>query len=94
MREVGSGVVIECEVKANSRSPYVSFSEETLYISVSSAPVDNRANKEVIQSICEIFSIKKTSVSIISGSKSKFKSILLSGVDKKKIEDVLQSLNP
>lgn len=94
MREVENGIVIECEIKANSKKPHVLLDGEKLCIAVTSAPIDNKANKEVIESICEVFSIKKHNVSIISGCKSRHKLVLLIGVDKQRVYKVLSELTP
>ncbi|KAI5172381.1 uncharacterized protein NEFER03_1484 [Nematocida sp. LUAm3] len=80
MREVPEGVIVECEVKANAKNQSIYAQNSIIYISVSSAPVENKANKEILETISKSLKIKKSSLSIISGGKSKDKSILIKDV--------------
>ncbi len=50
-----------------------------LKIKVNSQPVDNAANKEVIETLAKFLQIPKSSIIIKSGSKSKLKTVLING---------------
>ena len=53
------------------------------------APVDGKANKELVETLADAFGIPKSSVAFKSGETSKTKRILLRGVSAAKIEEVL-----
>lgn len=61
-------------------------------ISVHSKPIDNCANADLINFIAKTFDLPKTSVSILSGIKSRNKKILLFNFDLKDIPIELQNL--
>lgn len=65
---------ISVRVKTNSKESKVEKIGENLFlVYVKSLPVENRANKELIELISEYFGVKKSKVSIVSGEYSKNK---------------------
>ena len=82
------GVYINIKLVPNSAfNKIVDFNEEFLKIKISSPPIENRANKELISFCSDVFSINKSKIKLVSGEKSKIKKILLYDT---KIEDVIQ----
>lgn len=77
------GIVIN--VKAQPRSSKAGidglFGEDAVKVKIKSAPVDGKANKELIETVADAFGISKSSVAFISGETSKTKRILLRGID-------------
>lgn len=58
----------------NSKRPRVEKDlTDTLHIYVSAPPLEGKANKAIIQSLADYFKVKKSSVILISGEKSKIK---------------------
>ncbi|OAG28875.1 hypothetical protein NEDG_01014 [Nematocida displodere] len=80
MRQTEEGVILECIIKTNVKSASMTMEEGFFVVAVESVPVDNRANKEVVEAMASLFSVKRASVSIITGHKSKHKSILIKGL--------------
>ena len=84
------GVFINIKLVPNSSfNKIVDFNDDYLRIKISSPPIENRANKELISFCSDIFSVNKSRVKLVSGEKSKTKRILLSDT---KVDDVTQKI--
>ena len=59
----------------SSYSKIVDFNEEYVRIKISSPPIENRANKELISFCSDFFDVNKSKIQIVSGEKSKLKKI-------------------
>ena len=93
-----NGIIIIIKLVPNSSfNKIVDYTEEFIKIKISAPPVENRANKELIEFISDISGVNKSNISIISGEKSKLKKILIKNGDfnliTQKIMFVLNSLN-
>ena len=76
-------------VPNSSHNKIVDFTDEYVRIKISSPPVENKANKELISFCSNIFDVNKSKLEIISGEKSKLKKILIKG---SKIEELSQKI--
>jgi uncharacterized protein (TIGR00251 family) len=72
----------------SSRSGIAGMYGDSLKVKLTSAPVDGKANKELIALLAKELGIKKRDVEILSGETSKNKVVKLIGV--KSIEDILK----
>ena len=79
--ETSEGVVLNVRAQPRSSRPGVDVAEgDVLKVRVKSAPVDGKANKEVVEVLADAFSLPKSRVVFKSGETSKTKRILLAGV--------------
>ncbi len=62
---------------------------DAVRVRIRCAPVDGKANKELVETLADAFGIPKSSVVFRSGETSKTKRILLRGVSAAKIGEVL-----
>ena len=88
--ETKEGVIID--VRAAPRSSKSGVEGEiagALKVKIRSAPVDGKANKELIEVVASCLEIPNSRVSFKSGETSKTKRLLLSGLTK---DDVLSRL--
>lgn len=84
------GVIFSVKLVPNSSfSKVVDFTEEYVRIKISSPPIENKANKELISFCSKLFDINKSKIQIVSGDKSKLKKVLLSDT---KIDEMTQKL--
>ena len=80
--ETAEGVIIN--VKAQPRSSRAGIDGvmgDAVKVRVRSAPVDGRANKELIETLADAMGLPKSSVIFKGGETSKTKRILLKGMD-------------
>ncbi|MBR3087150.1 MAG: YggU family protein [Kiritimatiellae bacterium] len=77
------GVVVN--VKAVPRSSRAGidglYGDDAVKVRIKSAPVDGRANRELVETLAKSFGLPKSSVEILGGATSKHKRILLRGMD-------------
>ena len=79
------GIVISLKVQPRSSRPGAQgvFGEKGEYLKwgLKAAPVDGKANEELIESIAEFFSVSKSRVSLLRGQTARQKTLLIEGVD-------------
>ncbi len=91
--ECTGGVVLN--VRASPRSSRAGIDgcyDDALKVRIKSAPVDGKANKELIETVAEAFGLPKSRVSFKSGETSKTKRIFLSGVSALEIEQKFKTI--
>ncbi|EIJ87709.1 uncharacterized protein NEPAR06_0864 [Nematocida parisii] len=93
MRVAETGVVISCEVKPKCKFFMVEWANDILYISLTEMAIENRANKEVIETFHEIFRRPRSTIKIIAGLKSRAKSVLLENITEEEARKDLNKLN-
>jgi len=77
------GVIVNVKAKPRSSKAGVDGVEgDALKVRIRSAPVDGKANKELIETIADHFGLPKSCVVFKSGETSKTKRLLLLGVEK------------
>ena len=84
--ETSEGVILN--VKAQPRSSRAGIDGllgDAVKVRIRCAPVDGKANKELIETLADAFGVAKSAVSFVSGETSKTKRVLLRGVTKEAI---------
>ena len=66
---------------------------DAVRVRLRSAPVDGKANKELVATLADAFGLPKASVVFKSGETSKTKRILLTGVSAARVEATLAGLS-
>jgi uncharacterized protein YggU (UPF0235/DUF167 family) len=66
-------VKINVRIKPRSKRPKVEKTEDGYTVYVSEPPVENKANKALLESLSEHLGVPKSRLSIVSGLKSKNK---------------------
>lgn len=80
LSQTHAGVVVQVRAAPrSSRSGLDGVSGDALKVRVRSAPVDGKANKELVEVLADAFGMPKSRISFVSGESSKLKRILLSG---------------
>lgn len=88
--ESDQGIVFQVRVvPRSSRSEMVGIQDDTLKVRLKAPPVEGRANEECLRFLAVLLGVKRDRVRILSGLKSKTKTIAVSGLRKKDLEAVL-----
>ncbi|HNT58217.1 MAG TPA: DUF167 domain-containing protein [Syntrophales bacterium] len=88
--ESGEGIVFQVRVvPRSSRSEVAGIQGDSLKVRLKAPPVEGRANEECIRFLAGLLGVKKDRVRIVSGLKSKTKTIAVSGLQKKDLETVM-----
>ncbi len=84
------GIILKVKLVPNSSvSKIVDYTDDYIRIKISSPPLENRANKELIAFLSKVFDINKSKISIISGEKSKLKKVIFKEITKEEISQKL-----
>lgn len=79
----------------SSKSAFSGIETGILKIKLNSPPVDGKANEECVRLLSKALKVSKTSITILSGEKSKLKRIQVSGDVREivsKLEEIANSL--
>lgn len=90
LNETTNGIILSVKLVPNSSfSKIVDYCDEYIRIKISSPPIENKANKELILFCSKTLDINKSKLEIVSGEKSKLKKLLIKDT---KLEDLRQKL--
>ena len=88
--EKGNDTVLIIRLTPNSsKNEYCEITNEFLKVKVTAQPIENKANKALIEFLSDSLNLPKTRFSLISGDKSKLKRILIKDTKK---EDILSKI--
>lgn len=95
LRETTQGVILPVHVMPrSSQCGLVCIVNGFLKMKVTAPPVDGKANDECLNLLSASFNTPKNRLSILSGQQSRKKTILLSGIKKKDLEQTILSSHP
>lgn len=85
--ESDQGIVFQVRVvPRSSRSEVAGVQDEALRVRLKASPVEGKANEECVRFLAGLLGVKRDRVRILSGLKSKTKTIAVSGLKKKDFE--------
>ncbi|MBO5642390.1 MAG: DUF167 domain-containing protein [Kiritimatiellae bacterium] len=91
--EVDGGVILNVRAQPRSSRPGLdSVIADAVKVRVKSAPVDGRANKEIIEVVADALGLAKSRVAFKSGETSKTKRLMLSGVTVSQLQQILSKI--
>ena len=89
--ETPEGVIVNVSARPrSSRAGIDGLFGDTLKVRICCAPVDGKANKELIETLADVFGLPKSSVVFKSGETSKTKRLLLRGVSAASAERIVR----
>ena len=94
MSETPDGVVLNVRAQPrSSRSGLDGLIGDAVKVRIRCAPVDGKANKELIETLAEAFDLPKSAVVFKGGETSKTKRILLRGAEAAKVRTVIGGMD-
>ena len=88
--ETADGVVINVKAQPrSSKSGIDGLAGDAVKVRIRSAPVDGKANEELVETIADAFDLPKSRVEFRSGETSKQKRILLRGISAANVESIM-----
>ena len=92
LAETAEGTILNVRAQPrSSRAGVDGLVGDAVKVRVRCAPVDGKANKELVETLAEAFGVPKSRVVFKSGETSKQKRILLSGVSAAEVRRVVGS---
>ena len=93
LSETPEGVVISVRAQPrSSRAGIDSLMGDAVKVRIRCAPVDGKANKELVETLADEFALAKSAVVFKSGETSKQKRILLRGISAARAEERLKAV--
>lgn len=92
LKTTENGLIIKVKIVPNSSRNEIILEEEFIKVKVTAQPIENKANKALIEFLSKQFKMPKTSIQIIKGETSKDKTILLSTQDENKKTNIISQL--
>ena len=91
LTENKDGTIIEVFVKPNQPEFKIRTDGDEILVSSTEEPIKGMVNKEILKELARLFNAK---VKLVSGSTSKQKQILIWGVEKNEVEQLLRNEKP
>ena len=92
IKETSNGLLIRIKIVPNSSKNDLIIEDEFIKVKVSAQPIENKANKALIEFLSKRFKVPKTSIEIVKGDTSKEKTLLFSINDEEKKQNIISEL--
>ncbi len=86
LKETANGILISFKISPNASKNEIIKTDDGVKIKITAQPIDNKANKALVEFLAKQFKIPKTSIEIVKGHTSKEKTLLIKTFDNEKIE--------
>lgn len=88
LKETKDGIIVQFKISPNAAKNEVIKTADGIKIKITAQPIDNKANKAVVEFLSKELKIPKTSIEIVKGHTSKEKTLLFKISDEVKINNV------
>ena len=92
IKEIEEGLIIRIKIVPNSSKNDIILEEGFIKVKVTAQPIENKANKALVEFLAKRFKIPKTSIEILKGDTSKEKTLLFNVCDKNKRLEIISGL--
>lgn len=92
IKETPEGLIIKLRIIPNSSKNDIISENEFIKVKVTAQPIENKANKALIEYLAKSFKVAKTNIEIIKGDTSKEKTIFIKTNDTTKRSEIISKL--
>ena len=92
IRDTKEGLIIRVKIVPNSSKNDIILEDEFIKVKVTAQPIENKANKALIEFLAKKFKVPKTSIEILKGDTSKEKTLLFKIYDENKRQEITSAL--
>ena len=92
IRETKDGLIVEFRIIPNSSKNDIIIEEGYIKVKLTAQPIENKANKALVEFLSKYIKLPKTNIEIIRGETSKDKTLLFKTNDLKKREIIISQL--
>ena len=86
------GLLIKLKIVPNSSKNDIVLENEFIKVKITAQPIENKANKALIEYLSKAFKVPKTSIEIVKGDTSKEKTIFIKTLDESKRTEIISKL--
>ena len=88
IKETTQGLLVNIKIVPNSSKNEIVIEDSFIKVKISAQPIENKANKALIEFLSKKFKIPKTCIKILKGELSREKTILFETSDKEKMNNI------
>ena len=88
LKDTQNGLVLVIRISPNSSKNEIITTGEIIKIKITAQPIENKANKALINFLSKYLKIPKTAIEIIKGETSKDKTILIKIFDEERLQNI------
>lgn len=92
IRETETGIIVRLKIVPNSSKNEIILEDEFIKVKVTAQPIENKANKALVEFLSKQFKIPKSCIEILKGDTSKEKTILFNTKDEEKRRNLVTQL--
>ncbi len=92
IKQVDDGILVRIRILPGASRNEIVFDEDFVKIKIAAQPVENKANKALIEFLSKHFRLPKSSIKIIKGENTKEKTLLFSTDDSEKKNFIISQL--
>ena len=92
IKETENGLLIKIKIVPNSSKNEIVLEDEFIKIKITAQPIENKANKALVEFLSKTFKVAKSNIEIVKGDTSKEKTLLIKCFDRIKISDIISKL--
>ena len=92
LKETPEGLLIKLKIVPNSSKNDIILEDEFIKVKITAQPIENKANKALVEFLSKTFKIPKTSIELVKGDTSKEKTLFIKTSDRLKRSDIISKL--
>lgn len=92
IKESKDGLIVKIKIVPNSSKNDIILEKEFIKVKITAQPIENKANKALVEYLSKEFKIPKTSIEIIKGETSKEKTLLFKIANTDKCSELISRL--
>lgn len=90
---MAENLIIKLKISPNASKNEIIKTEEMVKVKITAQPIENKANKALIEFLSKNFKVPKSSIEIVKGETSKEKTILFKNISSEKMVEIKSVLS-
>ncbi len=90
---MSENLIIKLKISPNASKNEIIKTDEMVKVKVTAQPIENKANKALIEFLSKNFKVPKSSIEIVKGETSKEKTILFKNISSDKMVEIKSILS-
>lgn len=92
IKATDKGLIVRLKIVPNSSKNDIIIEDEFIKVKVTAQPIENKANKALVEFLSKTFKVPKTSIEIVKGDTSKEKTVFFKVTDEEKRNFIISNL--
>ncbi|MBE7702666.1 MAG: YggU family protein [Cyanobacteria bacterium SIG28] len=92
IKETPEGLILKIKIVPNSSKNDIILEQDFIKIKITAQPIENKANKMLIEFLSKTFKVPKTNIEIVKGETSKEKTLFFKINENEKRNDIISRL--